>query len=308
MKWTNRLKAMAAAVVLTAVLSPAIGGLPASAAVKPSATINNVTASGDVLIRQGTTFVTLTDLKPLGNYVMKYDNQKKQVTIQGDNRTMILAAGSTSMEVNGVKKALPAAPLLHNGKTLIPLRAVAQAFDASVYWNGSLKTAYINKAEPDIIADLKSSDLATARNAATKLPYSSELKKPELDMLPVEMQGVDYYFPKGQSQRFFLVDNDIASYFEIRGSVKYLKWQGKLDYSPKAPANQDLFFLPALKAEIGKQPDTGNWILAKFVFRYPSGVTSYRLLDRVQEWGEGYVELDNRAPGYKGEIVTIPEE
>lgn len=308
MKWTKRLKAMAAAVILTAVLSPAIAGSPASAAAKPTASINNVTASGDVLIRQGTTFVTLTDLKPLGNYVMKFDNSKKQVTIQGDNRTVILAAGSASMEVDGVKKALPAAPLLHKGKTMIPLRAVAQAFDASVYWNGSLKTAYINKADPDIIADLKSSDLATARNAAAKLPYSSQLQKPELEMLPVEMQGVDYYFPKGKSNRFFLVDNDIAEYYEIQGGVKYLKWQGKLDYSAKAAANQNLFFLPSVQAEIGKQPDARNWTVAEFAFRYPSGVTSYKLLDRNQEWGKGYVELDNHSPGYKGEIVTIPEE
>ena len=108
MKWTKRLKAMAFAVILTAVLSPAIAGTPASAMTKPTASINNVTASGEVLIKQGSTFVTLTDLKPLGNYVMKYDNSKKQVTIQGDHRTVILTAGSTRMEVSGVQKT-PAA-------------------------------------------------------------------------------------------------------------------------------------------------------------------------------------------------------
>lgn len=308
MKWTTGLKAVTAAALLTTVLSSVTAVSPASAAAKPTASINNVTASGEVLIKQGSTFVTLTDLKPLGNYVMKYDNSKKQVTIQGDHRTVILTAGSTRMEVNGVQKTLPAAPLLHKGKTMIPLRAVAQAFDADINWNGSLKTAYINKADAAMLADLKSSDLATARNAAAKLPYSSQLQKPELEMLPVEMQGVDYYFPKGKSNRFFLVDNDIAEYYEIQGGVKYLKWQGKLDYSAKAAANQNLFFLPPVEAEIGKQPDARNWTVARFVFRYPSGVTSYRLLDRNQEWSEGYVELDNRAPGYKGEIVTIPEE
>lgn len=308
MKWTTGLKAVTAAALLTTVLSSVTAVSPASAAAKPTASINNVTASGEVLIKQGSTFVTLTDLKPLGNYVMKYDNSKKQVTIQGDHRTVILTAGSTRMEVNGVQKTLPAAPLLHKGKTMIPLRAVAQAFDADINWNGSLKTAYINKADAAMLADLKSTDLATARNAAAKLPYSSQLQKPELEMLPVEMQGVDYYFPKGKSNRFFLVDNDIAEYYEIQGGVKYLKWQGKLDYSAKAAANQNLFFLPPVQAEIGKQPDASNWTVAEFAFRYPSGVTSYKLLDRNQEWSTGYVELDNRAPGYKGEIVTIPEE
>lgn len=308
MKWTTGLKAVTAAALLTTILTSVTAVSPASAATKPTASINNVTASGEVLIKQGSTFVTLTDLKPLGNYVMKYDNSKKQVTIQGDHQTVILTAGSTSMEVNGVQKTLPAAPLLHKGKTMIPLRAVAQAFDADINWNGSLKTAYINKADAAMLADLKSSDLATARNAAAKLPYSSQLQKPELEMLPVEMQGVDYYFPKGKSNRFFLVDNDIAEYYEIQGGVKYLKWQGKLDYSAKTAANQNLFFLPPIQAEIGKQPDVKNWTVAKFVFRYPSGVTSYRLLDRGKEWGEGYVELDNHSPGYKGEIVTIPEE
>ncbi|KOP66796.1 copper amine oxidase [Bacillus sp. FJAT-18019] len=308
MNWTKGLKTMAAAAILTTVLSPAIAVSPVSAASKPTATINNVKASGEVLIRQGTTFVTLTDLKPLGNYVIKYDNSKKQVTIQGDNKTVILTAGHTSMDVGGVKKTLPAAPVLHKGKTMIPLRAVAQAFDASVYWNGSLKTAYINKAEADIISDLKSSDLATARNAATRLAYTSQLKKPELEMSPVEMQGWDFYFPKGETNRYFMVDNDIASYFEIHGGVKYLKWQGKLDYNAKVPAKQNLFFLPAIIAEIGKQPDVRNSTFAKFVFRYPSGVTSYRLINHTDEWAAGWVELDSSDPDYRGEIVSIPEE
>ena len=48
------------------------------------------------------------------------------------------------MEVSGVQKTPPAA---HKGKTMIPLRAAAQAFDADIAWNGSLKTTYINKAD-----------------------------------------------------------------------------------------------------------------------------------------------------------------
>lgn len=308
MKWTKGLKTMAAAALLTTALSPAMAVSPVSAAAKPAASINNVMASGEVLIRQGTTFVTLTDLKPLGNYVIKYDNSKKQVTIQGDNKTVILTAGNTSMDIDGVKSKLPAAPILHKGKTLIPLRAVAQAFDASVYWNGSLKTAYINKTEAGIISDLKSSVLATARNAATRLAYTSQLKKPELEMSPLEMQGWDFYFPKGEAHRYFMVNNDIASYYEIQGGIKYLKWQGKLDYNAKVPAKQTLFFLPAIIAEIGRQPDFKNSTLAKFVFRYPSGVTSYRLINQTDEWAAGWVELDSSDPDYRGEIVPIPEE
>ena len=60
-----------------------------------------------------------------------------------------------------------------------------------------------------MLADLKSSDLATAGMLQPKAPYSSQLQKPELEMLPVEMQGVDYYFQEA---------NPIASSWSITTS------------------------------------------------------------------------------------------
>lgn len=312
MKKQNHFKNIAAtASVLTFFLTTVLGVqavTAAPAAVEPAAIINNAPADGEVLMRNGTIYVTLTDLKPLGDYKISFDNLKKQATIQGDGRTVALTIGSTQMEIDGNRTAGTSAPLLHQGKVMIPLRAVAKAFGSHVYWNSAQKTAFISKADSAVIADLKSSDLSSVRNAAVLLPYISELKQPELELTPMEMQGVDYYFPRGKSDRFFLVDNDIASYFEVRNDVKFLKWQGKLDYLVKAPDHRNLFFLPAVKAEIGEQPNAKDWTVAKFSFRYPVGTTSYSLLNRSQQWGSGYVELNTGDPDYKGVIIDIPEE
>ncbi|MEK3733823.1 copper amine oxidase N-terminal domain-containing protein [Paenibacillus sp. FSL M8-0334] len=308
----NLLKTMASTAALTTLFllpvsgGPAVSAAPAAAA--PTAIINSVPAAGEVLIRNGTTYVTLTDLKPMGNYKISYDNKKKQAVVQGDGRTIELTVGSTAITVDGQTLDESAAPLIHKGKVMVPLRAVAEAFGSHIVWNNAQKTAFIIKADPLVIADLLSSDLSTARNAAVHLPYASQLKLPELELTPMEMQGVDFYFPQGASDRFFIVDNDIVSYFEIRGGVKLLKWQGKLDYAAEAPENRNPFFLPAVKAEIGELPDVKNWTVAKFQFRYPVGETYYTLLDRTKEWAQGSVELDTSSPDYKGVIVDIPEE
>lgn len=310
---TKRFKILAAAVLSAAMLIPSLRPLHAQAAsntistTAPQAYINGNQAHGVVLIREGNTFVTLTDLKQLGDYVYQYDNVKKEVTITGKGTTVMVTAGSKTMQNNGSKVPLKVAPFLHKGKMMIPLRAVADAFDAYVYWNGPAKTAYITKPRSETIADLKSKDLATARNAVITLPHISKLPQAELERTYMEMQGVNYYFPKNEWDKYFILDNDLVSYYEIQGNIAELKWQAKLDNKSKKHSN--LFFLKTdIKKEIGTQPNVKNWTIAEFIFRYPVGVTAYGLFNSKGTITSGWIELNKDDPSYKGVIVDIPEE
>ncbi|UNK17514.1 copper amine oxidase N-terminal domain-containing protein [Paenibacillus sp. N3/727] len=307
------LKILATAAVLAAILTPSFSTQQVKAASTtvsvsaPIAYINSDKAYGEVLVREGNIFVTLTDLKGLGDYNYQYDKVKKQVSITGKGTTVIVSAGSKTIQNNGNKQPLKVAPFLHKGKMMIPLRAVADAFNAKVYWNGPAKAAYVTKPRSETIADLKSKDLSTARNAAITVPHISKLPQAQLEMTYMEMQGMNYYFPKGKWDKYFILDNDLASYYEIHNNTAELKWQAKLGNESKKHSN--LFFLTAtFKNEIGTQPNVKNWTIAQFIFRYPVGATYYGLINSKGTLASGEVELDNHDPSYKGVIVEIPEE
>ncbi|KKO52998.1 copper amine oxidase N-terminal domain-containing protein [Paenibacillus sp. DMB20] len=305
------LKTWTTAALIAAFLSPVLAPPSAQAAPDsgPSAYINSGKAYGSVLIREGNTFVTLTDLKNLGSYSFRYDKANQQVTISTKGTQAVLTIGSKTLQINDKKTTLPVAPFLYKGKTMMPLRAVSEAFGAKIYWNGPAKTAYIAKPDAKVIADLKSGNLTTARNAALQVPIISSIPKPSPEMTYMEMQGVNYYFPKGKADKYFEVDNDLASYYEIRNNIVELKWQAKLDYAKGKNAKSGIFFLSHhFVKEIGKQPDVNGWTVAEFKFRYPVGVTTYRLLNGKGEISGGFAELDNQSPSYQGVIVEIPEE
>lgn len=253
--------------------------------------------------------MTLTDLKNLGSYSFRYDKAKQQVTIRTKGTKAVLTIGSKTLQINDKKSTLSVAPFLYKGKTMIPLRAVSEAFGARIFWNGPAKTAYIAKPDAKATADLKSGNLTTARNAALKIPIVSLIPKPSPERTYMEMQGVNYYFPKSKADKYFEVDNDLASYYEIRNNIAELKWQAKLNYAKGKNAKSGIFFLPHyFEKEIGKQPDVSDWTVAEFQFRYPVGVTTYRLLNSKGEIAGGFTELDTQSPSYQGVIVEIPEE
>lgn len=293
--------------ILCAIVNPKT--VQAAGHIGPSAIINSDEATGDVLIRGGTTFVTLTDLKSLGIQNYQYNPAKRQITVQDTGNKVILTPGSKTILINGTGKTLAVAPFIAKGKTMIPLRAVSQAFGAKVFWNPSAKTAFIARTDAKTAADLKSDTLSTARNAALKLPRISLIPSPLLKRTYMEMQGTDYYFPAGKADRYFEADNDLVSYYSIHNGLAQLEWQAKIAPEKGKNDRTRIFFLPfhTLK-EIGKQPEVKGWTVAQFKFRYPVGTTYYSLLNSKGEIAFGNVELDNKAPTYKGVIVNIPEE
>jgi hypothetical protein len=47
------------------------------------------------------------------------------------------------MQVNGISQKMDAAPLIKDGRTLLPIRALIEALGGSVQWNASTKTATV---------------------------------------------------------------------------------------------------------------------------------------------------------------------
>jgi len=57
--------------------------------------------------------------------------------------TLILQIGSSTFIVNGETRTLDSPPIIKNGRTLVPIRAIVEAMGGSVSWDGTEKKVTI---------------------------------------------------------------------------------------------------------------------------------------------------------------------
>ncbi|MBR2404413.1 MAG: hypothetical protein IKA95_02025 [Clostridia bacterium] len=79
----------------------------------------------------------------------------QKVYAMNDEKTIILTIGSEKMIVNTDIKDIPAAPFISNGHTLVPVRAISEAMNCKVDWDGEarkviLKTPGYVEPEPPV--------------------------------------------------------------------------------------------------------------------------------------------------------------
>ena len=97
------------------------------------------------VIVEGTTLVPLRAVvEKLGGKV-EWVADTKTIVITSSGKKITLRIGSYDMNTNGKASALAVPARLINSTTYIPLRAVSEAMDAKVGWDGATKTITITK-------------------------------------------------------------------------------------------------------------------------------------------------------------------
>ena len=71
-----------------------------------------------------------------------------------ENNSISLVIGSDEMQIHNQKIKLDTAPVIVNDRTLVPLRAVSEAFDYDVNWDEDTKTVTISKEIPKTEYDI----------------------------------------------------------------------------------------------------------------------------------------------------------
>lgn len=66
---------------------------------------------------------------------VEWDDATRSITATRDDKTIEMTIGQTEMTVDGEAVTLEVAPTILNNTTLVPVRAVAESFDAQVGWN-----------------------------------------------------------------------------------------------------------------------------------------------------------------------------
>lgn len=94
-------------------------------------------------IKNGRTLVPVRFVSEEMGAKVTWDNRNREVLIEKNGKKILLKIASKNVYVNGVKKVIDVPAELKNGRTMVPLRFINEAFGANVYWDDEEKKVII---------------------------------------------------------------------------------------------------------------------------------------------------------------------
>ena len=110
-----------------------------------------------------------------------WNDADQSITVTRDDVTVGLKVNDANITVNNETKTLDVAPQIINDKTLLPIRAVAEAFGCTVGWDDDAKTVIIVNVD-DYLNEIK-------KNSSNFYTFASEQSSMLADMYSSTMTG-----------------------------------------------------------------------------------------------------------------------
>lgn len=95
------------------------------------------------IIRGGRTLVPIRAIIESFGGAVDWDNDTRTVTLSMDNDIIKLVIDSNVAYFNETPSTLDVPPTIINGRTMLPIRYIAESFNLAVAWNGNTRTVYI---------------------------------------------------------------------------------------------------------------------------------------------------------------------
>jgi hypothetical protein len=105
---------------------------PQSANYKVLINGQEVVFDSGVYEKNGTVFGALRGLAEALNLQVNWDATTQQITFISTDKTLVLTVGSKQGVLNGVSITLPEEPIIVNGRTIVPLQAIVEAFGGTI--------------------------------------------------------------------------------------------------------------------------------------------------------------------------------
>lgn len=96
-------------------------------------------------IKDGRTFVPVRFIAEALGADVKYDAATQTVTATRGDDVVVLTIGSNVMTVNGEAQVTDVAPFIVDGRTVLPFRALAEAFGSEVAWDAATQSVVFEK-------------------------------------------------------------------------------------------------------------------------------------------------------------------
>ena len=159
-----------------------------------------------------------------------WDGDTETVTGTKDDTVVILAIGSASPTINGRVVTIDQPGVIIDGRTLAPLRFVAEAFGGTVDWDGNTQTASISMGGTAATTPPATTQPPAATPPATTTPTSTPPATPSeptptpsgnIDAKIVgEWSYNDITLHSNEHHNYFFYENGTAEFF-ITGGMMY---------------------------------------------------------------------------------------
>lgn len=183
------------ALILTLIM--AIGILPISVSASENiyVTVDGATLNFDQppIMQNDRVLVPMRLIFEALGATVEWDEYNQYVKATKDQIDITMQIGNSTMVKNGEYITLDTAPILLNGRTLVPVRAVAESLDATVEWRGEINTVVIEK------------KVIPKRYATETVVYA-----PDAESIITDKDNNIYYI---QDNKVMVYKNGIASVF-----------------------------------------------------------------------------------------------
>ncbi|MCH5188725.1 MAG: glycoside hydrolase family 88 protein, partial [Oscillospiraceae bacterium] len=99
------------------------------------------------VIADGRTLVPVRAASEALGAQVTWDEATQQVGLVKGDSSVVMTIGQTAYTVSGEAKEMDTAPVITDGRTLVPLRAASEALGKVVYWNGDKQLISIGQKE-----------------------------------------------------------------------------------------------------------------------------------------------------------------
>lgn len=103
--------------------------------IKPIDTVSSTSP----IIQNGNTLVPIRAIIESFGGQVDWDNSTRTAIVKFNDKDVRLTIGSKVAKVNGNSKTMNIAPVIHNGRTMLPIRFVSENLGISVDWNQNFK-------------------------------------------------------------------------------------------------------------------------------------------------------------------------
>ena len=163
-----------------------VAGLSASAVDDITVTVNGETVVFDQqpIIVDGRTLVPIRAVCEKIGATVDWDSTSETVTISKNTIVLKLTIGSSILQSSKGRDELEVPPQIHNGRTLLPIRAVVEALGCDVDWDNDTRTVIINN-DGSIAVSLANTQVRVISNWAGISP---------IQQFPYKDQGIAYAY------------------------------------------------------------------------------------------------------------------
>ena len=225
----------------------------------------------DPVVEDGRTLVPIRAISEYLKYEVNWDNEKWEAEIKNDGNTMVIGVDKTEYTKNGEVKEMDVPAKLVNGRTLVPLRLIAENFGCTVEWDNDANSAYINTEDNAMEEDEWTPDFNDYSVGSINNPYPANI----MYNYNAETNGkktaksnlVEYieYQPSSQEDVKKIIINSIKT---LEGDEAYTFLKKLLEDD---------------KDEITEAIDNQTWWIHKISIRYFEGTGNLNVSEFINE-------------------------